>query len=35
VADFMGRYNQKWLVEKLGFRSPRQAFEEYQLQMAA
>jgi putative transposase len=35
VADFMDRYNQQWLVEKLGFRSPRQAFEEYQLQMAA
>lgn len=35
VADFMDRYNQLWLVEKLGFRSPRQAFEEYQLKMAA
>lgn len=35
VADFMDRYNQHWLVEKLGFRSPRQAFEEYQLMMAA
>jgi len=35
VADFMERYNQLWLVEKLGFRSPRQAFEEYQLKMAA
>ncbi len=35
VADFMDRYNQQWLVEKLGFRSPRQAFEEYQFKMAA
>jgi len=35
VADFMDRYNQLWLVEKLGFRSPRQAFQEYQLKMAA
>ncbi|RNC64023.1 MAG: IS3 family transposase [Desulfuromonadales bacterium] len=35
VADFMDRYNQQWLVEKLGFRSPRKAFEEYQLKMAA
>ncbi|AAR33887.1 IS3 family transposase [Geobacter sulfurreducens] len=35
VADFMDRYNRLWLVEKLGFRSPRQAFEEYQLKKAA
>jgi transposase InsO family protein len=35
VADFVDRYNQQWLVEKLGFRSPRQAFEEYQIHMAA
>jgi len=35
VTDFMERYNQQWLVEKLGFRSPRQAFEDYQLKMAA
>lgn len=35
VADFMDRYNPLWLVEKLGFRSPRQAFEEYQLKKAA
>ena len=35
VADFMDRYNRLWLIEKLGFRSPRQAFEEYQLQKAA
>jgi len=35
VADFIDRYNQQWLVEKLGFRSPRQAFQEYQLKIAA
>ncbi len=35
VADFMDRYNHLWLVEKLCYRSPRQAFEEYQLKMAA
>lgn len=35
IADFVDRYNQTWLVEKLGFRSPRQAFEEYKLQVAA
>lgn len=35
VADFMDRYNRLWLVEKLCYRSPRQAFEEYQLNMAA
>ena len=35
VADFIDRYNQQWLVEKLGFRSPRQAFEEFQLKKAA
>ncbi|QVW36014.1 IS3 family transposase [Geobacter sulfurreducens] len=35
VADFMDRYNRLWLVEKLGFRSPRQAFEEYQVKKAA
>jgi transposase InsO family protein len=35
IADFVDRYNQTWLVEKLGFRSPRQAFEQYKLQVAA
>jgi transposase InsO family protein len=35
IADFVDRYNQSWLVEKLGFRSPRRAFEEYKLQVAA
>jgi putative transposase len=35
IADFVDRYNQTWLVEKLGFRSPRQAFEEYKLLVAA
>lgn len=35
VADFMDRYNRLWLVEKLGFRSPRQAYNDYQFKMAA
>jgi transposase InsO family protein len=35
VADFMDRYNRLWLVEKLGFRSPRQAFEDFQLKKVA
>jgi transposase InsO family protein len=35
VADFIERYNRFWLIEKLGFRSPHQAFEEYQLNKAA
>lgn len=35
VADFIERYNRFWLIEKLGFRSPQQAFEEYQLGRAA
>jgi putative transposase len=29
VADFMERYNQHWLVEKLGFRSPKQALDDF------
>jgi putative transposase len=35
VADFIDCCNQLWLVENLGFRSPRQAFEEFQSKMAA
>ena len=35
VADFMDRYNRLWLIEKLGFRSPRQAYNDYQFKMAA
>lgn len=35
VADFIKKYNEHWLVEKLGFKSPRQAFVEYQLKSAA
>lgn len=35
VADFVDRYNRLWLVEKLGFKSPLQAFEEYQVNKAA
>jgi hypothetical protein len=31
----MERYNRLWLVEKLGFRSPRQAFEDFQLKKVA
>jgi len=29
VAEFMERYNQHWLVEKLGFRSPKQALDDF------
>lgn len=35
VRVFMGNYNRLWQLEKLGFRSPQQAFEEYQLSKAA
>ena len=35
ISDFMVRYNTYWLVEKLGFKSPRQAFDEFQLKAAA
>ncbi|NTW60835.1 MAG: DDE-type integrase/transposase/recombinase [Nitrospirae bacterium] len=35
VADFIERYNRYWLVEKLGFKSPLQAYEEHQLKAAA
>jgi len=31
LADFIERYTKYWLVEKLGFKSPRQAYEEHQL----
>jgi putative transposase len=31
ISDFMNRYNQYWLIEKLGFKSPRQAYSEHQL----
>lgn len=35
IADFMNRYNQYWLIEKLGFKSPRQAYSEHQLMAVA
>ena len=35
ISDFMDRYNMYWHVEKLGFKSPRQAFDEFQLKAAA
>lgn len=35
VAAFVKRYNEKWLIEKLGFRSPAQARREHALDQAA
>lgn len=35
IADFIERYNRYWLVEKLGFKSPLQAYEEHQLKATA
>ena len=35
IADFIELYNKYWLVEKLGFKSPLQAYEEHQLKAAA
>lgn len=35
VADFIGKYNQHWLIGKLGYRSPAQARREYFLAVAA
>ena len=35
VAAFVQNYNNLWLVEKLGFKTPRQAFKEYQIEAAA
>jgi hypothetical protein len=29
VTAFMERYNQYWLVEKLGFRNPNQAYSDF------
>jgi putative transposase len=29
VAEFMERYNRHWLVEKLGFRNPKQALDDF------
>ncbi len=35
IAAFIDLYNEYWLVEKLGFKSPRQAYNEHQLMVAA
>lgn len=35
VADFIAKYNQQWLIGKLGYRSPAQARREYFLEQAA
>ena len=35
VRDFIEKYNEQWLVEKLGYRSPAQARREYFRQAVA
>lgn len=35
VADFIDLYNKYWLIEKLGFKSPQQVYDEHQLKAAA
>ena len=35
VADFVERYNQTWHLEKLGYQTPIEAREEYELRQAA
>lgn len=35
VDQFIVRYNNYWPVEKLGFKSPQQAFDEFQMKAAA
>ena len=35
VADFVERYNQTWRLEKLGYHTPIEAREEYELRQAA
>lgn len=35
VGQFIDRYNKYWPVEKLGFKSPQQAFEEFKFEDAA
>jgi len=35
IAAFMDLYNKHWLEEKLGFKSPRQAYSEHQMKAAA
>jgi transposase InsO family protein len=29
VLEFVDRFNQKWLVERLGYRSPKEAYSSY------
>jgi len=35
VATFVDTYNAEWRLEKLGFRTPREARETYELAVAA
>ena len=35
VANFVERYNQTWRLEKLGYQTPIEAREEYELRQAA
>ena len=35
VADFVERYNQSWRLEKLGYQTPIEAREAYELRPAA
>ena len=35
VADFVERYNQSWRLEKLGYQTPLEAREAYELRPAA
>ena len=35
VAEFVVRYNQCWRLEKLAYRTPLEAREEYKLRQAA
>lgn len=35
ISGFIERYNKYWLVEKLGFKSPQQAYEEHHLRAVA
>ena len=35
VADFVERYNQSWRLEKLGYQTPIEAHEAYELRPAA
>ena len=35
VAEFVERYNQSWRLEKLGYQTPIEAREEYELHQVA